>query len=1135
MALTQGQVSQLYVALFGRASEGAGNKGWIDRGLNQVETANKMIDSPAAKDYFGGELTNLEFVTFIYANTLGFTHDKEGIANWTAKLDAGISRGELVVDMITAALSSEFEGSAPQNQLLNRIEVSDYMATNVENVAPENVASTQFVSARYPDAGLDVTDSASTVTAAEKIIDEMKDAPVPVPGYTLEVSRDKLTGTAKDDLFIADVVQNQNGAQVNTLGSGDIINGGAGNDTLDATLISAYNVAGKPMDITPTTKSVENIIINAQISENNSEASIAYSNALQSKAVAQAAYNAAVAADTAAPSTDTAAAVAAALATLNIAQAQVDALAGAAGDLVVLNARKMEGVTKISSKYSDADLLVKNLQGGKNTDGTKYISKDMTIGMEYTGNKDSNWDEANMTVFYDQDYLVRSAVQTNSVYYFTQDRLATNEDNKVFGEKTAVDGIAFTASDLGRVEIKIPEASLEAFLKTVPADSIQAYQGFVALLKTALDAKNTELNGALSNYDIKLNTDYFRTNGGVNNSGDPLKTNAYAIELLVPSGVTVTDPAMSQRTKTLPTYDMFNDVTKVPPTTTDVAVKINVDLEKVGLAADGGALIIGSMNKDAGNNFNIKQAITTTKTVAGFDEFNVHVSGDKSKNSSLSKLISTDNTLRKVTIDSKAGSVANLTIGNSNTPALGTSAQNAAAFKDVQVMDASSFAGDLKLNAGFTTELKAKYFDNADSKSGVYTTLYGLNVAKTELALFSYKGGAGNDTLNLAFDQANFGYSFGQVNMATNLADTNANGTQKIFANVFKTVVEGGAGNDTINITLDGTAATGYTLGATNMTINGGAGNDTINLGATTVGGTGSAGQSSFTVAFNSTFGHDIINNFQVSGAGIGANNSANKTEEVQSLNLTGFEAHAGETVVVTVGDKTYSYTLKTAETTATALTFITDVLTANTAAGTNNNVNLTEAYFTTAALTAGANTLIGNTVTAGAKNGYADKNVGTVKVEIATGSETNVNFEKVAPLHSYTADTIQQGGILWYGNAAAGLEAGNGADFLDFTAYSAKGVIMLDNNGTANSIATAGKATAGSIVGDKLVFLIESAHDAGVYNAYTADVKVAGNVSWTDATNGVINKTLLGSIDLGRDVNTSTPATDINADQFLF
>ncbi len=1080
MALKQTQVSQLYVAIFNRASEGEGNKYWIGQNKSVADTATAMLATGAAKEYFGTSLnTNQAFVEHIYKNTFNKTiaEDSAGIAYWVGQLNSGKSQGEVIEAIIVAAQLPSNAGSA-QTQFNNRTEVSNFYANSIEK-APSNLATSKFDAA-----GLNVTDSAASVTNAKtKITEEATSGKEGVTSF-LKVGQDNVTGTADNDTFKSFVSQNDNGQQVNTLGSGDIINGGAGKDTLEAQITAGAWVNGsdsKSMAISPITTSVENIVLTAEMS--------------------------------------------------NVSTTTGD-------DKVYVNARYMDGVEKIASNYSNADLFVQNMTT-KGVSGTAA----QTVQFSYSGNKDSSWNEADMTVFYDQDYLVRSAVQTNSVYYFTQDRLATNEDNKVFGEKTAVDGIAFTASGLGRVEIKIPEASLEAFLKTVPADSIQAYQGFVALLKTALDAKNTELNGALNNYDIKLNTDYFRTNGGVNNSGDPLKINAYAIELLVPSGVTVTDPAMSQRTKTLPTYDMFNDVTKVPPTTTDVAVKINVDLEKVGLAADGGALIIGSMNKDANNNFNIKQAITTTKTVAGFDEFNVHVSGDKSKNSSLSKLISTDNTLRKVTIDSKAGSTANLTIGNSNTGTLGTSAQNAAAFKDVQVMDASSFAGDLKLNAGFTTQLQAKYFDNADSKSGVYTTLYGLNVAKTELALFSYKGGAGNDTLNLAFDSANFGYSFGQANMTGGsvASVSNANGAKNIFANVFKTVVEGGAGNDTINIALDATlAASVYVLGGTNMTINGGAGNDTINIatgsGTTTVGAvsTAVAAASSFTVAFNSSFGHDIINGFQVSGAAFAATtNQANKTEEVQSLDLTGFVAHAGETVVVTVGDKTYSYTLKTAETTTTALTFITDVLTANTAAGTNNNVNLTEAYFTTAALTAGANTLIGNTVTAGTKNGYADKNVGTVKVEIATGSETNVNFEKVAPLHSYTADTIQQGGILWYGNATAGTEAGKGADFLDFTAYGAKGVVMVDNNGSSNKITATGTTTA---VNDKLVFLVESLHDAGVYNVYTGTVQTAAATDFNaTGTNAIQNKTLLGSIDLGRDVNANAAISDINADQFLF
>ncbi|MGJ0330421.1 DUF4214 domain-containing protein [Aliarcobacter cryaerophilus] len=375
MALTQTQVSQLYVAIFGRSSEGEGNTYWQTRVEGMSATATAMLENPAAKEYFGDNLdTNEKFISAIYLNTLGktATEDPDGIAYWVKLLNDGMSKGEVVAALIEAAQDPKNAGPA-QDMFNNKVTVSNYTADNIAKADVKDLA-------KFSELNNSVTSDPKTVEAAEKAVDEMAKTEVTGETKYLKVTQDKLDGTAGNDLFVSDVAQNQNGQQVNTLGSGDIINGGAGNDTLDATLIAAYNVAGKPMDITPTTNSVEIVNINAQISDYKPGS---------------------------APGTVV------------------------HEDEVILNARKMTGIEKISSKYSDADLLVKNLQGGKNTDGTKYISKDMTIGMEYTGNKDSNWDEANLTVLFDQDYLTRNSEQKNG-----QILVLNNADNLLSNTNT---------------------------------------------------------------------------------------------------------------------------------------------------------------------------------------------------------------------------------------------------------------------------------------------------------------------------------------------------------------------------------------------------------------------------------------------------------------------------------------------------------------------------------------------------------------------------------------------------------------------------------------------------------------------------------------------------------------------------
>ena len=133
MALTQTQVSQLYVSIFGRASEGEGNIYWQTNQPDMVSTANVMLNTDAAKAYFGDTLYDDQaFIEFIYENTLGKTYaeDPDGVDYWVAELASGKSKGEVVTALINAAIAPENAGAA-QDQFNNRVEVSNYTANAI--------------------------------------------------------------------------------------------------------------------------------------------------------------------------------------------------------------------------------------------------------------------------------------------------------------------------------------------------------------------------------------------------------------------------------------------------------------------------------------------------------------------------------------------------------------------------------------------------------------------------------------------------------------------------------------------------------------------------------------------------------------------------------------------------------------------------------------------------------------------------------------------------------------------------------------------------------------------------------------------------------------------------------------------
>jgi uncharacterized protein (TIGR02145 family) len=197
--LTQTQVSELYVTIFGRASEGEGNTHWQSQS-DMSSAATAMLETPAAKEYFGTGLdTNQAFIEHIYQNTLNKTNqeDAEGIRYWVGALDAGMTRGQVVAELINAMSDyapgspyytvgrdaeltpEQLQALAAYNRFQNRVEVSNYMADTVWPTPADWATSTAF-----SPAGLNVTDDTATVDNAKRAVDRF-DVPPPV----IELSR----------------------------------------------------------------------------------------------------------------------------------------------------------------------------------------------------------------------------------------------------------------------------------------------------------------------------------------------------------------------------------------------------------------------------------------------------------------------------------------------------------------------------------------------------------------------------------------------------------------------------------------------------------------------------------------------------------------------------------------------------------------------------------------------------------------------------------------------------------------------------------------------------------------------------------------------------------------------------------
>lgn len=157
MSLSQTQISQLYVSIFGRASEGSGNSYWQSTYNNMSSAANAMLETSAAKDYFGATLNdNQAFIEFIYENTLNKTieDDPVGVAYWVNQLDNGWSKGNVVASMIDAVNTygpdginyneSDTKTVQAYIQFTNRVDISNYFSNMVEETPDDWQTSTSF-------------------------------------------------------------------------------------------------------------------------------------------------------------------------------------------------------------------------------------------------------------------------------------------------------------------------------------------------------------------------------------------------------------------------------------------------------------------------------------------------------------------------------------------------------------------------------------------------------------------------------------------------------------------------------------------------------------------------------------------------------------------------------------------------------------------------------------------------------------------------------------------------------------------------------------------------------------------------------------------------------------------------------
>ncbi|WP_039888886.1 DUF4214 domain-containing protein, partial [Campylobacter rectus] len=130
----------------------AGNKFWLNaantQNLSMADIANAMLNTGAAKEYFGGNLnTDEKFINHIYENVLGKGAgiDKEGKAFWINKLKEGANKGFIASQLLKEALDPKYSNStdeatkAAHNLLVNKVLASNMVADSIQNVPNSSI------------------------------------------------------------------------------------------------------------------------------------------------------------------------------------------------------------------------------------------------------------------------------------------------------------------------------------------------------------------------------------------------------------------------------------------------------------------------------------------------------------------------------------------------------------------------------------------------------------------------------------------------------------------------------------------------------------------------------------------------------------------------------------------------------------------------------------------------------------------------------------------------------------------------------------------------------------------------------------------------------------------------------------
>jgi len=251
--LTSTQLQQQYIAYFGRPGDPAGIKYWLSSGSG-ISSAREFAEKIYAQDEYKtatvGSKSTEEQVNSLYVNLFGRQADSTGLLYWTNEIEKGnLVLANVATDLIWAA-SNPSSGNSAQatldaQALDNKVKAAEaytaeveasttaILAYQAESTSPWKTGSA-FSSAKTYLAGID-SSTAHSASGISTTVVSMTTGSNASSGtnFTLTNSAnqttggaDNFTGTTGDDTFLA--------LSDAALDNGDVVDGGAGTDTLTA-------------------------------------------------------------------------------------------------------------------------------------------------------------------------------------------------------------------------------------------------------------------------------------------------------------------------------------------------------------------------------------------------------------------------------------------------------------------------------------------------------------------------------------------------------------------------------------------------------------------------------------------------------------------------------------------------------------------------------------------------------------------------------------------------------------------------------------------------------------------------------------------------------------------------------------